>query len=134
FVGKYWSFSVKCPFFNPFQFSEISSPVLPNVFLPFTLFLPVLISGLYLVLPFPNTSIFSNIGSGLYLATAGLPVSFLFHTHSYLNISGLLIIKFAAKGFVAVNTIAPSSFNILLYSFHNGSNGIIVSHLQCVSP
>src|SRR3990167_1934733 len=54
--------------------------------------------------------------------------------HSYLNISGLLITKALVKGWLAVKTIAPLSFIILLYCSHSGSKGIIVSHEQAVVP
>src|SRR5699024_5463626 len=54
--------------------------------------------------------------------------------HVYLKFPILLFINFVVKGCEAVRTIAPLSFITLLYCSHNGSKGIIVSHLHAVVP
>src|SRR5699024_11252606 len=56
------------------------------------------------------------------------------HTKQYLNNLLLLFINDVVKGCEAVKTIAPLSLITLSYCSHNGSNGIIVSHLQAVVP
>src|SRR5699024_5251329 len=56
------------------------------------------------------------------------------NVHEYLNIFGLIITNALVNGWLAVSTIAPLSFITRSYSAHNGSNGMIVSHLQAVVP
>src|SRR5699024_6300143 len=52
----------------------------------------------------------------------------------YLKSLKLLSISLVVNGWLAVSTIAPLSFITRSYSAHNGSNGMIVSHLQAVVP
>src|SRR5574344_948406 len=59
---------------------------------------------------------------------------FLSQIQSYLYIFKLLILNLLEKGSLPNNTIAPLSFIMRLYCSHNGSKGIITSHLQSVVP
>ena len=66
------------------------------------------------ILPFPNTKMFSCFVSGCFFALKKLVHWHLSQTHSYLNISRLLIITALVKGCAAVRTIAPFGLIILL--------------------
>src|SRR5699024_2868265 len=77
---------------------------------------------------------FSCDFNGCFFANAPLEVLTLSHTNSYLNNFVLLITNALVNGWLAVSTIAPLSFITRSYSAHNGSNGMIVSHLQAVVP
>src|SRR5699024_2981086 len=71
---------------------------------------------------------------GWIFANNAVELFFLFQTHVYLKFPILLFINFVVKGCDAVSTIAPLSLITLSYCSHNGSKGIIVSHLQAVVP
>src|SRR5690606_24869325 len=96
--------------------------------------LPFSICGLYVLCFLSNTKIFSCDLSICFFANIGVETVTLFQMISYLNILGLLITKALVKGCEPVKTIAPLSFIILSYSFHNNSKGIISSHLHFVVP
>src|SRR5699024_75085 len=83
---------------------------------------------------FVNTHISSTIDKGRYLATANAPPVSLFQYHICLKLRILDCIKAVVNGWLDVSTIAPLSLITRLYSAHNGSNGIIVSHEHAVVP
>src|SRR5699024_5562194 len=81
-----------------------------------------------------NTHISSTIDKGRYLATANAPPVSLFQYHWCLKLSILDAINAVVNGWLAVRTIAPFGLITRSYCSHNGSNGIIESHLHAVVP
>src|SRR5699024_85164 len=76
----------------------------------------------------------STIDKGRYLATANAPPVSLFQYHWCLKLSILLLINDVVNGWLAVSITAPFGLITRSYCSHNGSNGIIESHLHAVVP
>src|SRR5699024_1139493 len=81
-----------------------------------------------------KTTTSSTFVIGLFLACCQPLGLLLIQYQQYLKSLKLLSISLVVNGWLAVSTIAPLSFITRSYSAHNGSNGMIVSHLQAVVP
>src|SRR5699024_3092752 len=81
-----------------------------------------------------KTTTSSTFVIGLFLACCQPLGLLLIQYQQYLKSLKLLSISLVVKGWLAVRTIAPLSLITRSYCSHNGSNGMIESHLHAVVP